>query len=125
MYMVRMCLRYIQRTLLWIAVAIIVVYAHLPHLHSSLFYTTPHALHTGASVPGTPAMGYHQWNGHYSGGEAGDWCADILKHGMDRIGNVLLVLNPSPNPEPRTGTHKEHPTHTTMKYMYTTQHLLT
>lgn len=45
-----------------------------------------------------------QWNGmHNIAGGAGDWCADILKHGMDAIGSVLLVLNPSPNPEPKSG----------------------
>lgn len=44
----------------------------------------------------------YQWNGLHTG-MAGDWCADILKHGIDQIGHVVLIVNPNPNPEPKSG----------------------
>lgn len=56
------------------------------------------------SAPTLAGGGRQQWNGmHNMAGGAGDWCADILKHGMDAIGSVLLVINPAPNPEPMSG----------------------
>ena len=62
-----------------------------------------HALSASIGSETAPAQGYNQWSGIYTGGDAGDWCADILKHGMDKIGHVVLVLNSSPNAEPKIG----------------------
>lgn len=72
-------------------------------LHSAPVYSQYDQKAFGTSTEPSAAQGYNQWSGIYTGGEAGDWCADILKHGMDKIGHVVLVLNPSPNPEPKIG----------------------
>jgi hypothetical protein len=61
--------------------------------------------YTRSGVPGGTVGTESQRNGmHNMSGGAGDWCADILKHGMDAIGSVVLVLNPSPIPEPKSGS---------------------
>ena len=68
----------------------------------SLEYPPSSGIKHSGQLPSTPVDMSRCVNIHHPQGAAGDWCADILKHGMDNIGNVLLVLNPAPNPEAQT-----------------------